>query len=152
MLVLLRWFPNREFLLAADGGFASHEMTSGIARRVAHTTYVSRFYANAGLYDPPPEVVLKPNGKRPTAGRSRVKGDKRDTPQQVVAKTKERTHLCVSWYGGEDRQVEVVSATGHWYKAGQGLVLVRWVYVHDLSGTHRDEYFYSTDERMTAKD
>ena len=30
-------------------------------------------------------------------------------------------------------------------------MLVRWVYVHDLSGTHRDEYFYSTDERMTAK-
>ena len=69
----------------------------------------------------------------------------------MLAKAKERTRLKVSWYGGEDRQVEVVSATGHWYKAGQGLVLVRWVYVHDLSGTHRDEYFYSTDERMTAK-
>jgi len=86
LLVLRRWFPDRGFLLAADGGFASHEMTSGIARRVAHTTYVSRFYAQAALYDPPPVVVLKAHGKRPTAGRSRVKGDKRDTPAQVVAK------------------------------------------------------------------
>src|SRR5262245_22464540 len=151
LLVLRRWFPQREFLLAADGGFASHELTSGIANRVAHTTYVSRFYADAALYDPPPVVVLKANGKRPTAGRSRVKGDRRDTPQQAVAKAKARQRLRVSWYGGEDRQVEVVSQTGHWYKAGQGLVQLRWVYVRDLSGTHRDEYFYSTDVAMTAK-
>lgn len=151
LLVLQRWFPDRDFVLAADGGFASHELTSRVVRLAKKTTYVSRFYAKAALYDPPPKVVLKPNGKRPTAGRSRVKGDKRDTPEQVVAKTKDRQRLKVSWYGGEDRQVEVVSDTGHWYKAGQGLVLLRWVYVHDLSGTHRDEYFYSTNERMTAQ-
>ena len=97
------------------------------------------------------KVVLKPNGKRPTAGRSRVKGDRRDTPEQAVAKARARTRLRVSWYGGEDRQVEVVSQTGHWYKAGQGLVQLRWVFVHDVSGTHRDEYFYSSDVAMTAK-
>jgi hypothetical protein len=152
MLVLRRWFPDRQFILAADGGFASHEMTSGIARRVAHTTYVSRFYANAALYDPPPPVVYKANGKRAKAGAPRVKGAKRDTPEQVVAKRKERTRLRVLWYGGEDRQVEVVSGTGHWYKAGQGLVAVLWVYVHDKGGTHRDEYFYSTALAMTAKE
>jgi hypothetical protein len=151
LLVLRRWFPDRDFVLAADGGFASHELTSGVVRLAKKTTYVSRFYAKAALYDPPPVVVLKPNGKRPTAGRSRVKGAKQDTPEQVVAKTKDRLRLKVSWYGGEDRQVEVVTATGHWYKAGQGLVLVRWVFVHDLSGTHRDEYFYSTNESQTAK-
>ena len=33
-----------------------------------------------------------------------------------------------------------------------GLVEVRWVYVHDLSGTHRDEYFYSTDTTLTAQE
>jgi hypothetical protein len=151
VLVLRRWFPDREFILAADGGFASHELTSGLVRLAKETTYVSRFYAKARLYDPPPEVVLKPNGKRATPGRSRVKGAKLDTPEQVVAKTKDRTRLTVLWYGGEERQVEVVSSTGHWYKAGQGLVLVRWVYVHDLTGTHRDEYFYSTDVGMTAE-
>lgn len=152
MLVLRRWFPDREFILAADGGFASHLLSCGIAKRVAKTTLVSRFYAKAALYDLPPVVVLKANGKRPTAGRSRVKGDKQDTPEQVVAKTTKRKRLVVSWYGGEYRRVEVVSATGHWYKAGQGLVQVRWVYVKDLCGTHRDEYFYSTDVTMEALD
>src|SRR3954469_22137385 len=151
LLVLRRWFPHRAFILAADGGFASHELTSRAVRLAKNTTYVSRFYPKAGLYEPPPVVRLKPNGKRLTPGRSRVKGAKLDTPEQVVAKTKERTRRKVSWYGGEDRQVEVVTGTGHWYKAGQGLVQVRWVYVHDVSGTHRDEYFFSTDVAMTAQ-
>jgi len=51
----------------------------------------------------------------------------------------------VSWYGGSERRIEYVSGTGLWYKAGQGLVPVRWVFVHDRQGTHRDEYFYTTD-------
>jgi hypothetical protein len=31
-------------------------------------------------------------------------------------------------------------------------VEVRWVFVQDKSGTHREEYFYSTDVRMTPQD
>ena len=55
----------------------------------------------------------------------------------------------VAWYGGGRRDVELVSGTGHWYKGGAGLVEVRWVYVRDLTGTHRDEYFYTTDLTLT---
>jgi hypothetical protein len=32
--------------------------------------------------------------------------------------------------------------------AGLGLVEVLWVFVHDLSGTHRDSYLFSTDPAM----
>jgi hypothetical protein len=59
-----------------------------------------------------------------------------------------RQRCTVSWYGGQSRRVEWVSRTGHWYKGGEGLVAVRWVFVHDLQGTHRDEYFYSTDPTL----
>src|SRR5262249_1055060 len=44
-----------------------------------------------------------------------------------------------------------VTGVGRWYKSGQGLVAVRWVCVHDLSGTHRDEYLYSTDGSLTPR-
>ena len=55
----------------------------------------------------------------------------------------------MSWYGGESRRVELISGgVGHWYKARQGLVPVRWVFVHDIQGTHRDEYFYCTDPTL----
>jgi hypothetical protein len=71
------------------------------------------------------------------------------TPEQVVAGAR-RTRLEVAWYGGGRRDVEVVSGTGQWYKSGHGLVAVSWVYVHDLTGTHRDSYFMTTDAAMSV--
>jgi hypothetical protein len=140
--VLLRWFPDRQFVFAGDGGYGSHEtavLAGGSQEKLA---VVSKFPADANLYEPPPPY--------PGRYRPRVKGKKMDKPHEVVARS-ERTRLNVAWYGGGRRDVEVVSGTGHWYKAGQGLVFVRWVYVHDLQGTHRDEYFYSTDVTMTPQ-
>jgi hypothetical protein len=141
--LLLRWFPDREFLFAGDGNYGSHEMAELAPHSHGRVHLVSKFPANANLVEPPPAY----SGH----GRPRVKGAKRPRPRDVVA-TAPRTRLNVAWYGGGRRDVEVVSGTGHWYKAGRGLVPVRWVYVHDLSGTHRDEYFYSTDVAMTPQE
>jgi hypothetical protein len=141
--VLLRWFPDRQFVFAGDQGYGSHDMAMLAGNSQGRLHLVSKFYPDANLYEPPPAY----SGK----GRPRVKGAKLPTPQQVVAKA-QRTRLNVAWYGGGRRDVEVVSGTGQWYKAGQGLVEIRWVYVHDLTGTHRDEYFYSTDVTMTAQE
>jgi hypothetical protein len=149
LLVLRRWFPDRVFLCAADGGYASHELASLAGKHKDKLTYVSRFYANAGLYEPPP--VVPPGAKKPK-GRPRVKGEKRDTPAQVLAKTEQRSRCTLAWYGGGSREAELVSGTGHWYQAGKGLVELRWVYVHDLSGTHRDEYFFSTRVTMSPQE
>ena len=54
-----------------------------------------------------------------------------------LAQATERRRLTVAWYGGGTRQVEAVTGIGHWYKSGQGLVAVRWVYVRDQTGTCR---------------
>jgi hypothetical protein len=42
----------------------------------------------------------------------------------------------------------MVTGPGHGYRIGADLVAVRWVYVHDGTGTPRDEYFFTTDLRM----
>src|SRR5579875_2418671 len=144
--IVLRWFPQRHFVFAGDSGFGSHALASFAARQQGRLSLVSRFVADANLYEAAPVVV----GKKPS-GRPRGKGAKLPPPQAVVA-TATRQRLTVSWYGGGCRRVEVVSAVGHWYKAGQGLVAVRWVYVHDVAGTHRDDYLYSTDTSLTAKE
>jgi hypothetical protein len=141
--LLLRWFPDRQFLFAGDQTYGSHEMARLAPRTRGRLHVVSKFSPKARLYEPPPPYAGH--------GRPRVKGAKRPTPQEVVA-TAPRVRLNVAWYGGGRRDVEVVSGTGHWYKAGQGLVAVRWVYVHDLTGTHRDEYFYSTDVDLTPQE
>jgi hypothetical protein len=54
----------------------------------------------------------------------------------------------VAWYGGASRAIEVITGTGHWYRIGEALVEVRWLYVHDGTGTHRAEYFFTTDITM----
>jgi hypothetical protein len=124
--LLQRWFPDRCFLFAGDGGYGGHEVAVLAGHRQGRLTVVSKLSAKARLDEPPPPYT--------SHGRPRVKGKKLPTPQEVVA-TAARTRLNVAWYGGGRREVEVVSGVGHWYKAGQGLVAVRWVYVHDRTGT-----------------
>ena len=144
--IVLRWFPERHFVFAGDGGYGTHELARTAAKRPRRLTLVSRFYANANLCKPP-TVVCNKRG----AGRPRVKGVKLPAPEQVVHKTKERHKLKVAWYGGGRRDVEVVTGTAQWYKAGEGLVAVLWIYVHDCTGTHRDEYFFTTDVKLSAQ-
>ena len=79
-----------------------------------------------------------------------MKGQKWPGPQEVVANTKPRKKRTVSWYGGQSRRVEVVTGSGHWSKSGEGLVEVLWVFVQDLTGTHRDEDFFTTDVADSA--
>jgi len=143
--VLLHWFPVRSFVFAGDGGYGTHELARTAARRPERLTLVSRFYADANLYAPPPV-----RAGRKITGRPRVKGAKLPSPEQVVAGSRCRQRLNVAWYGGGRRNVEVVTGTGHWYKAGEGLAKVLWVFVHDCTGTHRDDYFFTTDVRLTA--
>ena len=142
MVVLIHWFPERKFVFLGDGGYASHDLAKFCYRHRRHATLVSRFWADANLYAPPPK-------RKPQVGRPRIKGRKLPSPQQVVA-SRELTTAVVSWYGGGDRHVQLTSDTGQWYKAGGGLVPIRWVFVHDIQGTHRDEYFYTTDTSLNA--
>lgn len=140
--VLLRWFPGRAFVGTADGNYATHELSELAARYPDRLTFVSKFYPDANLVAPPPAYAGK--------GRPRVKGEDLPAPTEVVQDALTRQTLEVAWYGGSRRRVEVVTGTGLWYKSGRPLVPVRWVFVHDLTGTHRDEYFFTTNPTMSA--
>ena len=146
LVVLMRWFPDRRFVFIGDGGYGTHPLASFAHRHRQRLALVSRFYADANLYALP----MPPKSKK-GAGRPRKKGRKLPKPEAVVSRAK-RQRLHVTWYGGGQRHIEVVTQTGHWYKAGAGLVPVRWVYVHDRTGTHRDDYFFSTDVALSAKE
>jgi len=143
LAAVLHWFPHRRFQFCGDGGFGTHRLAgfAGRSVRQGRLVLISRFYADAQLYEPAPEYQGK--------GRPRVKGKKLSTPSECVNRTKRRAQLSVNWYGGEKRHVSIVTGTAHWYKQGDGLVAIRWVHVKDLDGTHRDEYFFTTDVEMT---
>jgi hypothetical protein len=139
---LMRWFPDRHFILVGDTGYGTSETARFCRKHGRHLTLVRKFYGDAALYTPPP-----PRTRR-TIGRPRVKGQKLASPQAVVANTATRTRLRVAWYGGTTRDIEVVTGSGHWYRIGEDLVEVHWVYVRDCSGTPRDEYCFTTDMTM----
>ena len=145
LAVLLGWFPERKFVFSGDGGFATHDLAHFAKCHHTQLTLVSRFYSDANLYAAPPQ----PKGKK--NGRPRKKGHKLASPEEVVNQSGKRRKLTVAWYGGGQRKVEVITGTGHWYQAGIGLVEIRWVFVHDLTGTHRDDYFFTTDISLSPK-
>ncbi|WP_422923366.1 IS701 family transposase [Singulisphaera sp. PoT] len=139
---LMMEFPGRRFVFVGDSGYGSHEVACLCHRHRARLSLVSKLHPEANLFDPAP-----PYGG---AGRPRVKGARRPKPREGVEAARRRRRITVGWYGGGRRRVEVVTGSGHWYKAGEGLVPIRWVFVHDREGTHRDEYFYTTDPAMGA--
>ena len=141
--VLIHWFGARRFVFLGDGGYASHELAAFCQRH--QTTLVSRFHKDANLYAPPP---MRRPGRN---GRPRLKGRKLASPERVVRRSRLKK-TTVEWTSGTTRRVGLASGTGHWYKGGQGLVEVRWVFVHPLEGRHRDEYFYATDVRLSAEE
>jgi hypothetical protein len=139
-LVLIR-FPGRTFVFTGDSGYGTHEVARFCYRHAARLTLVSKLHPDANLFEPPPPYAGN--------GRPRVKGARLPKPRQAAA-TAPRTRLTVAWYGGGTRRVEAATGTGHWYKGGCGLVPVRWVFVKDATGTHRDEYLFTTAPALAA--
>jgi hypothetical protein len=139
---LLHWFPHRKFILLGDGHYASHAIARFCWRHRKRLTLVSLLHPRAHLCEAPPPR------RQGQMGRRRVRGAKLPHPQDAVAKA-ERRRGTVGWYGGKKRRVEWVTQTAHWYKATEGLVPIRWVFVHDLDGTHEDRYVYSTDPTLS---
>jgi hypothetical protein len=140
--LMLLWFPQRTFLFIGDSSYGTHEVARFVTRHRNRLTLISKLHPQANLFEPPPPY----SGK----GRPRVKGRPLPKPCHAV-QTAARQRRTVAWYGGGRRRVEVVTRTGQWYKSGRGLVPLRWVFVHDLDGTHRDEYFFCTDPALSAQ-
>jgi hypothetical protein len=147
VIAMMRAFPDRRFRFSGDSAYGTHEFAALAARHQDRLTLISRFYANASLH----KVAPKPSGVR-QPGRPRVVGERLECPKDVVAKAKRRRHYTVGWYGGGRREVTVVSGRGLWYIRGKHPVAVLWILVHDCTGTHRDDYFFTTDTAMGIRE
>ena len=133
--------PGRA-VFVGDGAYGTHPLARFCRRHRRRLSLVSKLHPAANLHRPPPSY----SGK----GRPRVKGAKLPSPEQAVAGAKLR-RCRVGWYGGGTRVVRTAGGTGHWHKSGKGLAHLRWVFVRDVTGTHRDEYFFSTDPGMSVR-
>ncbi len=147
LLVLwIRWFPERKSIFAGDGAYGTHKLARFAQRHYSRLSLVSKFYTDAVLHQPPPR---RRKGQK---GRNKVRGNRLPTPAQAIKSSKRWRKLVVGWYGGGQRHIEVLSRVGHWYRQGHGLVKVRWVYVRDLSGSHRDECLMATNDSLSERE
>ncbi len=139
-LILIR-LPGRGFVFVGDAGYGTHEFARFCHRHRRRLTLVSKLHPDANLHEPPSPYS--------GTGRPRVKGAALPKPRETAAGSR-LTARTVGWYGGGIRRVGVAGGTGHWHKSGKGLVPLRWVYVRDLEGTHREEFFFTTDPALSA--
>ncbi len=127
LLLVRRWYPEREVVAVADGGYASLKLLDRCRGLKRPITFITRLRLDAALYEPAP-----PRSPH-QIGRPRLKGERLPN-LSVVAEDPATvwTALTIAdWYGSGQRSVEVVSERALWYSTGLPAVPLRWVLIRD---------------------
>jgi DDE superfamily endonuclease len=141
LLVVRRWWPEREIVAVADSTYASLKLLDRCRSLPNPVTFVTRLRLDAALYEPAPP-------RRPgQMGRPRLKGERLPNLSAVVENPSTAwTKIEVAdWYGKGERIVEVTSATAVWYSTGLFAVPIRWVMVRDPQGAFAAQALLCTD-------
>jgi hypothetical protein len=111
LVLLRRWWPQREIVAVADSAYASLRLLASCRRLLPRpVTFVTRLRLDAALYDPAPPRRAGQIGRPPLKG-------ERLPNLSVVAEDPSTTWTPTTvndWYGGGERSVEVASATALW--------------------------------------
>ena len=126
-----RWQPTRQIVLVADHSYAAVTLISRCQGFSRPLRFVSRLRLDAGLYDPPRPTPSGKSGPKPKKGARQVTLRERltdlDAPWQPIK---------VRWYGGIEREVEVLTETALWYVRGHDPLVLRWVLVRCPTDPH----------------
>ncbi len=135
-------------MAVADSGYAAIALLSRfLARLWKPITMVTRLRLDAALYEPAPPR------RAGQIGRPRLKG-KRLPNLAVVAEDPSviwRPITVAEWYGGGEREVEVVSKTAVWYHTGLPPVPLRRVLIRDPQGAFAPQALLCTDLHATPE-
>ncbi len=123
------WLPERNFVLCADGAYASL-----VARQLPRTKFISRIRRDAALYEKAPPKT----GKR---GRPRKKGGRLPTPAQIAEALADAdfVKMPVDWRG-QAKELMVWSTSVLWYALDKDH-LVKLVVVRDPTQRMSDDFF-----------
>jgi len=141
LLLVRRWYPEREIVAVADGGYASLKLLDRCRRLSNPITFITRLRLDAALYKP---AQPRYPGQM---GRTRLKGERLANLSAVAEDPATAwTSITVSdWYGGKERIVEVASATAVWYSTGLPPVPLRWVLIRDPEEEFETQALLCTD-------
>ncbi|MDQ3377519.1 MAG: transposase, partial [Actinomycetota bacterium] len=143
LLVLRRWYPEREIVAVADRAYASLKLLDRCRKLRNPITFITRLRLDAALYEPAPP---RRPGQR---GRPRLKGERLPNLSEVAQdpNTVWKPTTIANWYGSGERMVEIASETAVWYSTGLFAVPLRWVLVRDPEGEFKTQALLCTDLR-----
>jgi hypothetical protein len=145
MLLVRRWLPATELTVIGDQTYSVLELGSACAR--PNVRLIAPLRLDAALYAPAPPRVAGTNG------RPRVKGERLPQLKQVLKEPQTIWHrLCVRWYDGRRRTLDVTSGTAVWYRIAHPVLPVRWVLVRDPAGKLEPRAYFSTCPSDRARD
>ncbi len=141
LLVVRRWYPQREIVAVADRAYASLKLLDQCRKLSDPITFITRLRLDAALYEPAPP-------RRPRQiGRPRLKGERLPNLSEVAQDptTVWKPTKIANWYGSGERMVEIASQTAVWYSTGLFAVPVRWVLIRDPEGGFKTQALLCTD-------
>src|SRR5208282_5017552 len=97
LIRMMRWFPQRRFILIGDSRAVSHRVACFAWRHRDRVTLISRLRADANLYDPPRKKGAK-------------KGRKKPAPREQIQGLPKHTETT-AWYGSSRREVTHASGS-----------------------------------------
>jgi hypothetical protein len=141
LLVVRRWYPQREIVAVADRAYASLKLLSRCRSLSKPVTFITRLRLDAALYEPAPP---RRPGQR---GRPRLKGERLPNLSAVADDpcTLWKLTTITNWYGSGERMVEIASETAVWYSTGLFAVPIRWVLIRDPKGEFKTQALLCTD-------
>jgi hypothetical protein len=142
LLLVRRWWPEREIVAVADSAYASLRLLASCRRFLPKpVTFVTRLRLDAALYDPAPPR------RAGQLGRPRLKGERLPNLSGVAEdpSTAWMPTTVEDWYGSVERTVEMASGTALWYSTGLPAVPIRWVVVRDPKGEFATQALLCTD-------
>lgn len=133
-----QWFPERRFRVVGDGFYAT--LTGKSLERI---TIISRMRRDANLYD------LPPVRRKKQRGRPRTKGRKLAKPETMANRVTNRKTVT---FRQRSKTVtrQVYTRVVLWYAVSRTPVLL--VICRDPEGKEKDDFFFTTDLRMTAQE
>jgi len=141
LLVLRRWYPEREIVAVADRAYASLKLLDCCRKLSNPITFITRLRLDAALYEPaPPRYPGQ-------IGRPRIKGERLPNLSEVAKDpaTVWKLTTIANCYGESERTVEIASQTAVWYSTGLPAVPVRWVLIRDPRGEFKTQALLCTD-------
>jgi DDE superfamily endonuclease len=141
LLLVRRWYPEREIVAVADGGYAALKLLDRCRSLSEPITFITRLRLDATLYKPAPPRHCG------QLGRPRLKGDR--LPNLSVLAQDPTTDWAPitlnNWYGNSKRTIEIVSGTALWYSTGLPAVPLRWVLIRDPQEEFETQALLCTD-------